>query len=45
MIVMEAHFTMQPTLTALEKLKHSSATKHIKTNIFRIQANDSVMYG
>ena len=51
MVIMEVHLTMQSTLTALElntlqkKIKKSIGNKNIITNIYRIQAFDSIMCG
>ena len=51
MVIIEVHLTMQPTLTGLElntfqeKSKNSYETKNIITNIYRIQAHDSITFG
>ena len=48
---MEEHLTMQPTLTALDlntfqkKSKKFIGNKNITTNIYRIEAYDSIMSG
>ena len=49
MVIMEAHLTMQPTLTVLElstfqkKSKKFISNKNIATNINRIQVYNSIM--